>query len=125
MKKQINVLMIVLVVAAFMAASLTLWADSQDDYKVIKKAVDAKKGDGTVTMIRIEVTEKGTQKSKVKIKVPLSLVELFSDCSEDLKINTEKCKVDLKKILSELKKSGPMTMVEVEEEDTLVKIWLE
>jgi len=38
----------------------------------------------------------------------------------------EKCgDVDFKKVIEILKKSGPTTLIEVDEEDELIKIWLE
>ena len=50
---------------------------------------------------------------------------MFADCTKDsININS-KCDFDLKKILKVLKKNGPMTLVEVEEDDELIKIWFE
>jgi len=121
-----HLILVIFIIVTFMAATLPAVGDSAEDYKVIKKAVKGKKTKGEATWFRIEVTEKKTKKSKVRIKIPVSLVELLSDCvPKDLDINGNKCNIDVKKIMKELKKHGPMTLIEVDEDDVLVKIWLE
>ncbi|MCK4765203.1 MAG: hypothetical protein KAW12_23590 [Candidatus Aminicenantes bacterium] len=118
-----KLVLVIFVISTLLVGTLPAYGDSADDYKVIKNAVK-KKVSKDVTFIRIEVTEKGKKKEKVKIKLPLSLVELLADCTKE-KIDIDNCKFDLKKILAELKKSGPTTLVEIENEDGNVKIWLE
>jgi hypothetical protein len=57
--------------------------------------------------------------------LPFSLVEILADSTNgDIKIE-DKCNINLKKIVQDLKKSGPMTLLEVDEEDEHVKIWFE
>lgn len=110
-----------------MAATLPVLG-SAEEYKVIKRAVKDKKAPETtdeVTWFRLEVTDKAENKTKVKIKIPLSLVEMFADCEEEAIDLKDKCKVSLKTILKELKKNGPMTLIEVEGDKELVKIWFE
>ncbi len=112
-----------------MAATLPVLG-SAEEYKVIKRAVNDKKTAGTsneVTWFKLEVTDKGANKAKVKINIPLSLVEMIADCDKeavdiDLK---DKCKISLKTILKELKKNGPLTLIEAEDDKELVKIWFE
>jgi hypothetical protein len=121
-----NLILVVFVMVVFMAATLPVLG-SAEEYKVIKNAVKNKNTGGDVTWFRLEVTDKAARKATVKIKIPLSLVEMISDCADeaiDLKTKT-KTKVDLKKILQELKKYGPMTLIEVDDEKELVKIWIE
>ena len=98
---------------------------SAEDYKVIKRAVKNKKNTGEVTWFRLEVTDKTAKKTKVKIRIPLSLVELFADCEKEAIDLKNKCKISLKTILKELKKNGPMTLIEAECDKELVKIWFE
>ena len=121
-----NLILMIFVMVVFMAATLPVLG-SAEEYKVIKNAVKNKNTGGDVTWFRLEVTDKTAKKTKVKIKIPLSLVEMISDCTDDvIDIKTKtKTKVDLKKILQELKKHGPMTLIEVDDEDELVKIWFE
>lgn len=122
-----NLILVAFVLAAFLAAAFPVLGDSssEKDYKVIKNAVKQKKDTGEILCFRVEVTDKKTNKVKVKIKIPMSLIELVADCKDDLKIGKEKCKLNLKKMLEELKKMGPTALIEVEEDDELVKIWIE
>jgi hypothetical protein len=120
-------LIIALALTMFMAVSLLpLYGNSARDYKVIKKAV--KKGDnpGEVTWFKIQVTDNKTKKVKVNITLPFSLVDLLSECiEEDIDLGKDKGKINFKKLVQDLKKHGPMTLIEVYEDDETVKIWFE
>ena len=121
-----NSILLVFVMVVFMAATLPL-RGSAEEYKVIKNAVANKNTGGDVSWFRLEVTDKTANKTKVKIKIPISLVEMVADCTDEgIDIHTKtKNKINLKKILHELTKNGPMTLIEVDEDNELVKIWLE
>jgi hypothetical protein len=124
MKK--NLVLVIFIIATFMVATLPVLGSSADseDYKVIKNAVKGKKG-SKIQWFKLSVFDKKAKKSKVKITVPFALVEMLSECDTDeLKIK-DKCDIDLKKVLEILKKNGPMTLVEVDDDDCLVKIWFE
>jgi len=123
MKK--NVMVVMIIITAFMLATLPVFGDSAQDYKVIKKASKDKKN-GDLSFLKLTVYDTKEKKNKVKITLPLALVEILSDSEEDVKIlDKTKSDLDLKKILSLLKKNGPMTLIEIEEDDQIVKIWLE
>lgn len=123
MKRQI---MIMAVVMIFLFGSLsTLYGGSTEDLAAIKKAVKSKKKGEDFTFFKILVTDSRTKKVKVRITIPLSLVELLADCTEG-KINLRnRCQLDLKKILMELKKCGSLPFVEICDERETVKIWFE
>ena len=121
MKK--NLMLVMFIMVTFLAAAFLVRGSSEEDYKVIKNAVKAESS-GEVTWIKITVFDKKANKEKIDIKVPFSLVEMFLEGKNDFKIK-EKCDVDFKKVIEVLKKSGPTTLIEVNEEDELVKIWLE
>jgi hypothetical protein len=123
MKKKILTLM--LVVCFIFTASVGLKATSDNDYRVLKKAL---KGGGSkvtkeATWLRISVTE--GEKQKIMIKVPVSLIELFSDCLDEEVTVRDGKKVDLKEVLALLVANGPQTIVEITDEDQVVKIWVE
>jgi len=123
-KKMKKSIMVIFIIFTLVIGTGTVFADSADDYKVIKKASKNKKS-GDITWFRVEIVEKTGDKAKVKIKLPISLAETLADCSEG-KINLEeKCKFDLKKVLADLKKHGPMTLIEIESDDADIKIWFE
>lgn len=127
MKMKRNLILVIFVMVTFMAATLPVLGDSSssEDYKVIKNAVKGKKKSGDIAWFRIEVTDKKTKKAKVKIRIPIGLIDLLADCDKDIKIDQGKCKINLKKIIEELKKNGPMTLIEVDDEDGYVRIWFE
>ena len=66
---------------------------------------------------RITVTEKGMKEPNVLVTMPLSIVEsVIGDGTKP---------VTLKGIIAELKKTAPLSLVEVHDQDEHVKIWLE
>ena len=81
-----------------MAATLPVLG-SAEEYKVIKRAVKNKKSTDEVKWFRLEVTDKTAKKTKVKIRIPLSLVEMFADCEKEAIDLKDKCKISLKTIL--------------------------
>ena len=127
MKKRIVVLSIWLVVFILAAA---LFASAADDYKVIKNAVNSSAtsaaGQKSVQWFKILVTDKAGDKEKVKISLPLSLVEMMINACPEEKFKVEHgCQIDIRKIWNELKKAGPLALIEVEDHGETVKIWFE
>ncbi len=123
---------LVLALFLILAGVGILSAKVSDDYKVIKNAVKAetaaeKSADSKVSWFKILVTDTKSGKVKVKITIPISLAEMVADCSGNHFKVHEGCDIDLKKILAELKKNGPLSLVEVEDEQggESVKIWIE
>lgn len=110
--------------------SVLLPAVDKDDYQVIKKAVqDTGKVETAkeVKWFKVLVTDTRTGKEKVKITMPIALVEIFARCadSKEVKLGQEGCTLNLTELLAELKKVGPLAIIEVNEEDETVKVWLE
>jgi hypothetical protein len=127
MKRRIVALSFWLVV--FVLAS-ALFAAAADDYKVIKNAVKSSEisasGQKSVQWFKILVTDKAGDKEKVKISLPISLVEMMISAGPEEKFKVDNgCQIDIKKIWNELKKAGPLALVEVEDHGETVKIWFE
>jgi len=127
MKKRIAVLSVCLMVIALAA---TLAAAAADDYKVIKNAVSgpeaSRAGRKSLQWFKIVVTGKEGANEKVRITLPVSLVEVLLSACPEKKLNVEHgCEIDLKRVWNDLKAAGPMALVEVEDHDETVKIWLE
>jgi len=105
-------------------------ADSQQDLQAIKKAVKDNPSyePGTdVKWFKVLVTDMKTNKDKVRITLPLALVEAFVKCADDkhFRIHDGDCDIDFGALLVELKKVGPRALIEVYEDDETVKVWLE
>ncbi len=127
--KRITVFVLALILTGFFNAG-AVFADIGDDIQAIKKAVkenpqyDPEK---EAKWFKVLVTDAQTKKDKVKITLPISLVELFMKCADNknLRIDRDEYDIDLKELFAELKKVGPMALIEVYEDDEIVKIWLE
>jgi hypothetical protein len=101
-----------------------------DDMQAIKKAVKenpAYEAGREVKWFKVLVTDTKTNKEKVKITLPIALVEAFVKCTDDkhLRLRDQGCDIDFGVLLAELKKVGPMAIVEVIDDDELIKVWFE
>jgi hypothetical protein len=126
MKKKLVVALVVMF--AVFAASFTVFANSAEDYKVIKRAVDKKSASDKVMWFKILVTEKKTKKQTVKITIPIGVVDMLADSLQGkIKLDGKDGdqEIDLRKMLKELKKNGPLALIEVDDDDEFIKIWLE
>ncbi|MGB9907740.1 MAG: hypothetical protein ACPLRR_10195 [Candidatus Saccharicenans sp.] len=127
MKKVI--LITTLVLATLFLTAVLFGAGDRDDYQVIKKAVqDSPKVEPVkeVKWFKVLVTDTRTGKEKVKITMPLALVEIFARCAENKEVKMGSgCSLNLEQLLAELKKAGPLAIIEVNEEEETVKVWLE
>jgi len=127
--KKTSTAILVALVAAFLAGPY-LHADSRDDLQAIKKAVKENPAYETgkeVKWFKILVTNNKTSKDKVKVTMPIAIVEIFLRFADDkrLRIRESDCDIDLAAVFKELKAMGPMALIEVYEDDETVKIWLE
>jgi len=122
-------MILVLFTLSFVSVDFLL-AGSDEDIQAIKKAVKKNPGfdEGKeVKWFKVLITDNKTNKEKVKVTLPMSLVEVFIRCSQqkNLRIDRDDYDINLKELFVELKKLGPMALIEVYEEDETVKIWLE
>jgi len=106
-------------------------ADRGDDLKAIKKAVQENPGPPSgkdAQWLKVLITEGG--KEKVKITLPLGVVEAFMKYADGKNIKFAQeigdlRDVDFAQLFAELKKAGPMAVVEITDEGDTVKVWLE
>jgi hypothetical protein len=128
MKKVASLALIVFLLGIFLPNILL--ADSKDDIQTIKKAVkknpDYKAGE-EVKWFKLLVTDNKTKKDKIKITVPIYLIETLLKCvdEDELKIDKDECDIDLKELFAELKRLGPTVIIEIIEDDETVKVWFE
>jgi hypothetical protein len=131
MMKKAAIIILVLFVLAVVLPSLLL-ADGNDDLQKVKKAVK-KNPDYTpgqeVQWFKVLITDNDTGKTKVKVTLPIAVVEIFLECAHDnhFKIDDDDCDIDLKELFKELKKHGPMVFIEINDDDenVSVKVWFE
>lgn len=127
--KKVAILVIIIIAISLLLVTVLL-CDSRDDIQAIRKAVKkntAYKPGQEVKWFKVHVTDNTTKKDKVRIKVPVALIEYFIDCAseKDLKIKRDDCQVNLKELFQDLKKLGPMSVIEVYEEEVTLKVWFE
>jgi hypothetical protein len=118
-------MVVFLVILFFWGSVPSLFGDAADDYKVIKKAVTGKKASKDLNFFKILVVDNYSKKVRVRITLPISLIDLIAECSDDSFEVDNHCRIDLKEILRALRKAGPMSLIEVNNEDESVKIWFE
>ena len=110
-------------------------AANRNDFKVIQSAVKKSPNpeyvEGReVRWFKVLITDSKSSEAKVKLTLPVALIELILSCDDTrhVKINDGKygrCEVDLKALWTELKKAGPMSIIEIEDDGAVVKVWLE
>ncbi len=127
--KKTSALLLVIVLVTFLLTPCLI-ADSRDDLQAIKKAVKenpAYEVGKEVKWFKVLVTDNKTGKDKVKVTLPLAMVELLFRCVEDRhwRVGESGCDIDLAAVFKELKAMGPMALIEIYETDETVKIWLE
>lgn len=127
--KKVAIIVLIVFVFTFLLVNLAT-AKNEDDLQAIKKAVKKNpeyEAGKEVKWFKVLVTDNRTKKDKVKITLPISLIEYFIKCAHDkhLKVNRDECEIDLKELFKELKKLGPTVFIEVVEDDETVKVWFE
>ncbi len=126
-----KIVLIVLVVFALGLAPVnSLFANGENDIQAIKKAVKKNpnyESGKEVRWFKVLVTDTRTKKDKVKVTLPISLIEIFLNCSKDkkMKIDCDEFDIDIRELFAELKNLGPMMFIEVCENDEMVKVWME
>ena len=125
-----TVMKLALVLVVMIGLMPMVMGSPNDDYKVIKKAT--KPGVKTaatmdeVKWFKLEVTDMTTGKVKVRITLPISLIDVVSGwCPKDGLEVDNGMKIDMKQLVRELKKVGPMAYIEAYEDNEAVKIWVE
>ncbi|MBA7494235.1 hypothetical protein ES702_04810 [subsurface metagenome] len=127
--KKVAILVLITIVISLLFVGILL-AERNDDIQAIKKAVKknpAYKAGNEVRWFKVLITDNRTKKDKVRITLPVSLIEFFIKCTDDkhLRINRDECDIDLKELFAELKKLGPTVLIEVHEDEETVKVWFE
>jgi hypothetical protein len=80
-----------------------------------------------VKWFKLQIYDSRSKKDKVRITLPLELVEWMIQLveEEDLKVNCGGKKLNLRKLWQELKKLGAQSLIEIYDEGEVVKVWLE
>jgi len=105
-------------------------AANHNDFKAIQKAVKknpAYQEGREAKWLKILITDSRDKEERVSVTLPLALIEVLLNCSKKgpLTIEEGNCEIDLKALFADLKKAGPAALIEIRDDSTLIKIWLE
>lgn len=132
MKSKTAALCAIIGLLAGMGSAAAAPAVEKNDLQVIRKAVrdNAREAPETMTDVKwfkVLITDNRTNKDKVRISLPLALIEAVSKLAGDNKFDFDRKNgdIDLGRLLSELKKIGPMAIIEVCDENETIKVWFE
>jgi hypothetical protein len=109
-------------------ASPVLAGGNEDDLKVIKRAVRGGPGDGpgkSVKWLKVLITDRKSGSETVKITLPISIAKIIARCTKDKHIHTCQGDVDIAAALKDLEELSPMTLLEIVDDDAIIKVWLE
>jgi hypothetical protein len=128
MKKTATLVLSVLAMSFFLG--FFAMAQESADFRAIKNALaegSSSGGEKEAKWFKILITDNRTGKDKVKVTLPISVVELFLKYAEDehLRFNEHHSEIDLRQVLKELKSMAPMSIIEINEDGETIKIWFE
>ena len=135
LKKSIMAATVIAAVLGTAAFAAPVVNASNDSWQVIKNAVreDARPEAvrGEAKWFKIIITDKHSKEENLRLTLPLSLVEglLQLAANEDhhhhFRCGDHDMDIDILAILDQLKKAGPLALVEVNDDDQQIKIWIE
>ena len=127
MKKTAMIILLAFGLGLIPAAAVS--AVENDDLQAVRKAVKENpnySGD-EVRWFKVLIQDTRTKKDVVRVTLPVAVIELvLNHESRMMKIHDE-CDIDVRALFQELKKAGPMALIEVWDEDDghLIKVWFE
>ena len=101
---------------------------SGDDLAVIKRAVkrDRSCEPGRVAKwFKVLVTDNKSGRETLKITLPISIARLLAHCEKDRHAHMGRADIDIAAALKDLEELTPMTLLEIVDGETTIKIWLE
>lgn len=115
---------------AFMAslAAPVLAAGNEGDLKVIKRAVrgnSACEPGRTAKWFKVLVFNNRSGTETLKLTLPISLAKILANCEKDKHMHMDRVDVDFAAALKDLEELAPMTLLEIIDEETIIRIWLE
>ena len=126
--KKTTVLLLTVLASAFLLNNLAV-AQDREDFRDIKNALSSAAVSGVekeVKWFKILITDNRTSKEKVKVTLPISVVEVFLRYADDKHVRFhDDAEIDLAQVFKELKAMGPMAIIEVNEDDVTIKVWFE
>src|SRR4030042_3592584 len=126
MKKAALIILAIMVIGLVAGPAI---AANRNDFKAIQTAVKqnpAYEEGKEVKWIKVLITDGETNEAKVKVTLPIALIEVLINCTDSrhFKIDDGDCDIDLKALWAALKKAGPMPLIELQDDGAIIKVWL-
>lgn len=107
-------------------------SSDKEDLKIIKKVAKAEeflissKNLKEAKWLKICISEKKkVGKEDTEIRIYLPFLETILKSSKNCRIRNEKTEINLREIIQDLKRIGSMELFLLEDEESVIKIWLE
>jgi len=100
----------------------------EDDLKVIKRAVKgAPEGTSGKSMkwFKVLITDNTSGTEVFKVTLPIIIVRYLARGSKDRHMHTDRCDIDIAAALRDLEELSPLTLLEIVDDESTIKIWLE
>jgi len=131
MKMKITSLIAVIAVAAVFAGGAFAAPSSNNEWQVVKRAAqnDAPRAAvrGEAKWFKILITDRHDKGEEVRITLPLGLIKGIACLASDkhVRCNGRDLDFDFAEILDQLEKAGPLALVEIGDDDGMIKVWIE
>lgn len=127
MKKAAVIVLLAFGLGFFPAAAAS--AATNDDLQAVRKAVKKNpnySGD-EVRWFKVLIRDTRAHKDVVRVTLPVFLIELILNHEHRQMQLHDECGIDVRALFQELKKAGPMALIEVWDDDEghLIKVWFE
>ena len=126
-----SLIILIAVVMVLSTVAFAAPASSNTEWQVVKRAVqeDVRPAAvrGEARWFKILITDRNGKGEVVRITLPLSLIEGIAVMASDKNVRCNGRDLDLNfvEILEELKKAGPLALVEIGDDDGMIRIWIE
>lgn len=132
MRKTTLIILALFVIGALAAPTA---AANRNDFKIIQAAVKKSPNPQYVEgreirWFKVLIQDSRSGHAALRLTLPVALIELILSCDDTRHVKFDddrhgNCEVDLKALWAELKKAGPMAIVQIEDDGAIVKVWLE
>jgi hypothetical protein len=124
MKKIAIAVLIMFSMGLVMPGALAAKGDRHDKIskRTVKRNPNYRKG-RDVRYFKVLIREDG--EVKVKLTLPIALVDFILDHTSDMRIDLDYCRFDMKRLWRHIKKLGPKSLIEVGDRREMVRVWLE
>ena len=131
MKTKMTGFIAMIAVAAVFAGAVFAAPSSNNEWQVVKRAAQNDTPRATVRgeakWFKILITDRREKGEEVRITLPLSLIKGIAGLASDkhVRCHGRDLDLDFAEILDQLEKAGPLALVEIGDDEGMIKVWIE